>query len=395
MALSAEDQSVQSMLSSSPVKWHLAHSTWFFEALILQAFDASYQPFDPAYHYLFNSYYEALGERQPRAARGLLTRPSLADVHTYREHVNLAVVRWLQAVSVDAEGWGEALKLFELGLHHEQQHQELLITDMLHALAQNPLQPSWGLALPSAALQSERPNQETTWLSFAGGIQSVGHAGDANKGFAFDNETPKHDVLLRPFALAEKLVSCAEYLAFIEAGGYTCADWWLSDGWALVQAEGWRAPMYWQQTKVKEKEAAKAWQVFGLQGLQPIEPTAAVTHLSFYEAAAYAAWAGARLPTEFEWEVAATSSTPPAQMHGTAWQWTRSSYDPYPGFRPLDGAVSEYNGKFMVAQIVLRGSSAYTPCAPIAHARDTYRNFFPASARWQCTGLRLAKDLTQ
>jgi ergothioneine biosynthesis protein EgtB len=391
-ALSAEDQAVQSMPNASPAKWHLAHTTWFFEAVVLTAHAKGYQVFDLAFHYLFNSYYESLGERQPRDQRGLLTRPSLTQIHAYRAHVDAAMEKWLNTDGPSAD----AVSLFELGLHHEQQHQELLVTDMLHALSRNPLLPDWGLKLiPQTASESLTTSANTDaaistgWRHFAGGVVAVGHGGE---GFAFDNETPRHQVLLRPYALADRLVSCGEYLAFMLAGAYERPEYWLSEGWSRVKSEGWTQPIYWHAADDGDE---KDWQVFGLQGLQKLDPEAPVTHLSFFEAAAFAAWAGARLPTEFEWENAAALAPDLPQLFGAAWQWTRSSYDPYPGFAPLSGAVAEYNGKFMVGQLVLRGSSAYTPTEPMPHARISYRNFFSADSRWQCTGLRLAKDSMQ
>ncbi len=380
--LSAEDQCVQSMPDASPTKWHLAHTSWFFEAVVLGPHAPSYQPFDARYFHLFNSYYESLGPRHPRPQRGLLTRPSLAQVHAYRDHVERA----LHAFFAEADGdtWRVAGPLIELGLHHEEQHQELLLTDALHMLSCNPLLPAYR----STARKSVRlaaGGAPLNWVEGPHGRVEIGHAGE---GFAFDNETPRHAVLLQPYRIADRLVSCAEYAEFIADGGYERASLWLSDGWAAVQAQGWRAPAYWIAAG-DPRAPCDAWQVYGLDGVQPMDPAAAVTHLSFYEAAAYAEWAGARLPTEAEWE-AACGLPGLSQMTGLAWQWTRSSYDPYPGFRPLPGAVGEYNGKFMVGQLVLRGGSCATP---EGHTRPTYRNFFPPAARWQFTGLRLAQDV--
>ena len=370
--LSAEDQCVQSMPEASPAKWHQAHTSWFFEALVLRALQPGYRAFDERFFFLFNSYYEALGPRHPRPARGMLTRPSLDEVLAYREYVDAAIEAFVHRC--DADGWRAAAPLIELGLNHEQQHQELLLSDILHAFSLNALQPAVlaAPARPTAAASALR------FVAFDGGLREIGHGGH---GFAFDNETPRHRVWLQPYALADRLVSCGEYRAFIDDGGYRRAELWLSDGWALLQAQGWQAPLYWRLDEGTH---------FTLHGTQPLRDAEPLSHLSFYEAAAYAHWAGARLPTEAEWEAAAASGAPLQQLFGTAWQWTRSSYDPYPGFQPLAGAVGEYNGKFMVGQLVLRGSSHATPRG---HERASYRNFFPPSARWQFSGLRLAKDL--
>jgi ergothioneine biosynthesis protein EgtB len=379
--LSAEDQCIQSMPDASPTKWHLAHTSWFFEAVVLAPHAPGYEPFDPRFFYLFNSYYESLGPRHPRPQRGLLTRPGLAEVHAYREHVDAAMRCFIGEAG--AKTWELAGPLVELGLNHEQQHQELILTDILHALSCNPLLPACqGGEAP--VLRLATATQPLHWIEMPRDTVKVGHAGE---GFAFDNETPRHDVLLAPYRIAGRLVTCGEYAQFIADGGYERVQLWLSDGWAALQAGGWKAPLYWIAPGDARAPAAH-WQVFGLEGVRPLDPAAPVSALSFYEAAAYAEWAGARLPTEFEWE-AAFDAPGITQMMGHAWQWTRSSYDPYPGFRPLAGAVGEYNGKFMVGQLVLRGSSRATPQG---HARLTYRNFFPPAARWQFTGLRLAKD---
>lgn len=379
--LSPEDQCVQSMPDASPVKWHLAHTTWFFEAVVLVPHARGYRPFDERWFHLFNSYYESLGPRHPRPQRGLLTRPALAEVHRYRAHVEAALQDLVQRG--DLSDWEAVLQLIELGLNHEEQHQELILTDVLHALSCNPLLPAYQ---PGEAqhLRLASATPELRWLQGAEGAVEIGHAG---AGFAFDNESPRHRVWLQPYRIADRLVSCGEYLAFIEDGGYRTAGLWLSDAWALVQAQGWQAPAYWIAPG-DPRAPADGWQVFGLQGVRALEPSAPVSQLSFYEAAAYAQWAGARLPTEAEWE-AAYGLPGIRQMTGEAWQWTRSSYDPYPGFQPWQGAVSEYNGKFMVGQLVLRGGSCATPSG---HARPTYRNFFPPAARWQFSGLRLAQD---
>jgi len=368
--LSAEDQCVQSMPDASPTKWHLAHTSWFFEAVVLNRHAPGYRPFDERFSLLFNSYYESLGPRHPRPQRGLLTRPPLAEVHAYRAAVDQAVLAFIEGA--DADSWAAAGPLLELGLQHEQQHQELLLTDIQHALSLNPLQPAMrGGEAPRVAVA------DAGWLDHPGGEVAVGHAGS---GFAFDNETPRHHLHLQPFAIGRRLVTNAEVQAFIDDGGYRRPELWLSDGWAAVQAHGWAAPLYWRDGGRR----------FTLHGEQPRYADEPALHLSFYEAAAFAEWAGARLPTEFEWEAAAGAAVPPQQLFGVAWQWTRSSYDPYPRYRPWAGAVAEYNGKFMVGQLVLRGSSLATPAG---HARTSYRNFFPPATRWQFSGLRLARDL--
>ncbi|WP_083440525.1 ergothioneine biosynthesis protein EgtB [Aquincola tertiaricarbonis] len=395
--LSPEDQCVQSMPDASPVKWHLAHTTWFFETLVLQAGQPGYRPFDERFGFLFNSYYESLGPRHPRPQRGLLTRPAQAEVLRYRAAVDEAVLAFLPQADAALR------QAVELGLHHEQQHQELLLTDVKHLLSQNPLQPAY-LPAPTAAT-APAAAAPLRWLPFEGGIASVGH--DAREGFSFDNETPRHEVLLHPFELASRPVSCGEFLAFVRDGGYRDPQWWLSEGWATVQAGGWQAPWGWSAL---DEAVPKLFTLFGTQPLQLDEP---VCHLSLYEAAAYAAWAGARLPTEFEWETAmrrsgvmlqraeatlhphpraAAAADGTDRPHGLheVWEWTRSAYDPYPGFQPLPGAAAEYNGKFMVGQVVLRGASCATPPG---HARLSYRNFFPPAARWQFSGLRLARDI--
>ena len=367
--LSAEDQCVQAMPDASPTKWHLAHTTWFFEALVLGPHANGYRPHDERFALLFNSYYESLGPRHPRPQRGMLTRPSLAEVLDYRAAVDAAMLDFMGAAGADRTA--AAAPWIELGLQHEQQHQELLLTDALALLALNPLAPALLAGAPPAIDPAE-----AGWVAHPGGEVKIGHDGD---GFAFDNETPRHRVSLQPFEIGRRLVTQAEFQAFVDDGGYRRPSLWLSDGWATVQAQGWTGPAYWRDDG----------RAFGLYGEVPRDPSAPVLHLSFYEAAAYAEWAGARLPTEFEWEAAAALSKPPAQCFGVAWQWTRSSYDPYPRFRPWVGAAGEYNGKFMVGQIVLRGSSLATPPG---HARLSYRNFFPPAARWQFSGLRLARD---
>jgi ergothioneine biosynthesis protein EgtB len=379
--LSPEDMGLQSMPDASPAKWHLAHSTWFFETLVLLPFAPGYRAVDERWMRLFNSYYEALGPRHPRPQRGLLSRPSADEVLAYRAAVDAALLRFI--ADADDDSVAAAAGLIELGMQHEQQHQELLLTDVLHAFSLNPLLPALRNGPPPRAAALG----DSGWIEHRGGLAAVGHA--AGSGFAFDNETPRHQVLLQPHALARRLVTNGEFRDFIVDGGYSRPALWLSEGWAAVQAQAWCAPLYWHL-----QADGRPRSEFGLHGLQPWQADAPVCHLSFFEAAAYAEWAGARLPTEFEWEVAAQQADhaqqPPADLFGQVWQWTRSSYDPYPGFRPLAGAVAEYNGKFMVGQIVLRGSSLATPPG---HARSSYRNFFPPSARWQFSGLRLARDL--
>jgi len=361
--LSPEDCAIQSMPDASPVKWHLAHTTWFFETMIL-ASRPGYHVFDPRFAYLFNSYYEALGPRHPRPQRGMLTRPSLDEVMAYRAHVDAAMEK---AIAADGEALQQTLIL---GLHHEEQHQELILTDIKHAFFANPLLPAYSRdASPSAGAT------ELAWRGHPGGLVEIGHQGAH---FAFDNETPRHVVMLRPFRIASRPVSNGEYLEFIADGGFRRPEFWLSDGWAKAQAEGWEAPLYW----LSDNDGSRS--VFTLSGARALDRHAPVEHVSFFEAAAFAAWAGKRLPTEFEWEAASRDFA-----FGQVWEWTRSSYDPYPGFKPFSGAAAEYNGKFMVGQLVLRGGSI---ASPPGHVRSTYRNFFPASARWQFSGIRLAED---
>ncbi|MBV9785139.1 MAG: ergothioneine biosynthesis protein EgtB [Acidisphaera sp.] len=367
-ALTPEDQCVQSMPDASPAKWHRAHTTWFFEEFLLRPGLPDYEPFDPAFRFLFNSYYETVGARQPRPYRGLITRPGAEAVAAYRAHVDRAMERLLER--------RPSRELVELGLHHEQQHQELLVTDMLHAFAQSPLAPA---VLPGWS-EAEFAGGPPGFVDFPGGIVEIGHPGPG-AGFCFDNETPRHQALLQPYRLADRLVSNADWLEFIRDGGYRIPTLWMSDGWAVVQAQGWNAPFYWRETE-------GGWQQMGPGGLAELAPRAAVRHVSWYEADAYARWAGARLPTEAEWEAAAADRRL-AGMTGTVWQWTSSAYGPYPGFHPVEGAIGEYNGKFMVNQMVLRGSSTATPPG---HARPSYRNFFHPDKRWQFSGLRLARD---
>ena len=385
--LSAEDCALQSMPDASPAKWHLAHTTWFFETFVLEPHAAGYRSFDSAYRYLFNSYYNAVGGRHPRPERGMLSRPSLDEILAYRRHVDEAV---LAANDLPAG-------LIELGLHHEQQHQELILTDLKHLLSRNPLKPVYRRQWPLTPIRG----RARTWIGFAGGLHEIGDAGTE---FAFDNETPRHRVWLEDFEIASHPVTHGDFLDFIGDRGYGRPELWLSAGWDVVRARGWQAPEYWQQRDGR-------WHTFTLHGEAPVDRNTPICHVSFFEAEAFARWAGARLPTEAEWEVAAQGAPregnfvesgalhplalredpPPgtlAQAFGDVWEWTRSDYSPYPGFRPAAGAVGEYNGKFMSGQYVLRGGSCATPAS---HIRATYRNFFPPDARWQFSGLRLAK----
>jgi ergothioneine biosynthesis protein EgtB len=366
--LSAEDQIVQSMPDASPTKWHRAHTTWFFEQFLLKPYAVGYREFDERFGFLFNSYYVAAGPRHARPERGLITRPNLEEVGAYRAHVDRAVEQLLE--HADAATLGKVLPIVEIGLHHEQQHQELLLTDILHAFAQNPTHPAYDQAWQPPAV--ERGDDDAKIPS---GIRSVGYDGE---GFCFDNEQPAHQVLLQSAVIARHLVTNCEWLEFMAAGGYASHDLWLSDGWAKVEAEGWNAPGYWRNID-------GAWFSLTLGGLKPVDPTAPVLHVSYYEADAFARWAGKHLPTEAEWEVAARAGLL-SDAFGVAWQWTRSAYLPYPAYRAAEGALGEYNGKFMINQMVLRGSSLATPAG---HARPSYRNFFHPPARWQFSGLRL------
>ena len=366
--LSDEDCGAQSMPDASPVKWHMAHTTWFFETFILERYEPGFQPFHPAFRVLFNSYYNGVGDKHPRPQRGLLTRPPMAQVRAYRADVDARMARLL------ARPDAELASLVTLGLQHEQQHQELILTDVKHLLAHNPLQPAYADGAPEPV----REAGALEWLPFGGGVVEIGYAGD---GFCFDNELPRHRACVAPYELASRLVTNGDYLAFIDAGGYADPALWLAEGWDRVRSEGWAHPLYWR------READGGWTEFTLHGRRPIDRQAPVMHVSLYEADADAHWCGARLPTEAEWEAAAASPGL-RQLYGACWQWTSSSYAPYPGFTPAPGAIGEYNGKFMVNQYVLRGSSAATPDG---HARASYRNFFPAHARWQMMGIRLAR----
>ncbi len=372
------------MPDCSPVKWHRAHTTWFFETFVLGA-EPGYAPFDPAFGYLFNSYYEAVGARHPRPLRGLLSRPSAEEIGRYRCEVDRRMAQLLER-SVAAE----TAALVELGLHHEQQHQELIFTDIKHAFWSNPLRPAYA---PHRMAEGASDAPPPRWIDVPSGIYEVGWGGN---GFGFDNEGPRHRVYLAACRVAGRPVSCGEYSAFIADGGYVRPEFWLSDGWARVQEDGWRAPLYWI-------DGPSGWTHFTLEGVRPIAPAEPVQHVSYYEASAFAAWAGKRLPTEFEWEVAMNRLDAPRPSSGRphpdpmgkptawgrVWDWTASAYAPYPGYRPPAGAIGEYNGKFMSGQMVLRGSSWATPAD---HSRLTYRNFFPPAARWQASGFRLAED---
>jgi ergothioneine biosynthesis protein EgtB len=406
--LSAEDACVQSMPDASPAKWHLAHTTWFFETFVLTAHVAGYEAFDPSFRMLFNSYYQQVGERHPRERRGMLTRPSLQQVQAYRDAVDERVLALLESMARGTRKGPEACRavgdLVALGLQHEQQHQELLLTDIKHLLSCHPLWPPY----TPATMQPDGADAAPAlhWLPVARGLHEIGHAG---QDFAFDNEMPRHAVFLQGAEIASRPVSNGEFLAFVRSGGYRQPQWWLAEGWDWRETQQLAHPWYWRQT---EPAADTGWQEFSLHGAMPLDAARPAAHLSYYEADAYARWAGARLPTEAEWEAAMT----PHWRHGPAdeeegghaglhpqavddgagearlgqvWEWTQSSYAAYPGFRVAEGAVGEYNGKFMVNQYVLRGGSCLTPAG---HARATYRNFFPATARWQMTGLRLARD---
>ncbi len=394
--LSAEDQTVQTMPDVSPTKWHRAHMTWFFETFVLGEYVPEYRPFDDAFAYIFNSYYEAVGARHPRHERGLLSRPGIGEIARYRHAVDEAMSTLFD--DLDQPGLPE---LITLGLHHEEQHQELLLMDIKHVLSRNPLHPSY----VSTTRSTPGPHPpKAGWIEHAGGPVEVGHRGT---GFGFDNEFPVHTVHLTPFGLADRPVTCGEWLSFMEDDGYARPEFWLSDGWAVVKAQDWRAPLYW----MRDPDHPENWLQFTLSGLRPVDPDEPVCHVSYYEADAFAHWTGMRLPTESEWETIAsvhgegdnllrddflTTGAPhpsPAVatngLFGDTWEWTSSAYSPYPGFRAAAGAVGEYNGKFMVSQYVLRGGCCATPAG---HVRATYRNFFPPGARWAFGGVRLAQD---
>jgi ergothioneine biosynthesis protein EgtB len=391
--LSPEDQTIQSMADASPTKWHLSHTTWFFETFLLSPHLPGYRVFDEAFGYLFNSYYETVGPRHPRPARGMLSRPGVAEIAAYRAHVDAAMAALID--DAPPAGWRQLAALIDLGLNHEQQHQELILMDIKHALSLNPLLPAYLTPGPS----ERRTAPPLSWIELAGGLHEIGHDG---AGFAFDNEGPRHRVWLEPFRLASRLVTNGEYLAFIADAGYRRAELWLSEGWATVCQESWHAPLYWSG-------AGDDWSIFTLAGARRLDPAEPVSHVSHYEADAFARWAGKRLPGEAEWEVAASGVAlsgnladrgiyhpQPApegpglqQMIGDLWEWTSSPYIGYPRYRAPEGAIGEYNGKFMSNQMVLRGGAAATPAD---HIRITYRNFFPPGARWAFGGIRLADD---
>ena len=431
--LSPEDLMVQSCPEASPVKWHLAHTSWFFETFVLPEFLAGYKPFHPDFHWLFNSYYNSLGEMPEKKLRASFSRPPLADILAYRAHVDAAIARLLETLP-EYPANAEAARRIALGLEHEQQHQELIATDIKHALFTNPLHPAY--RNPPAMPPSETIAPPLDWVDFNPGLTEIGFApdpdtNDPSAAFCFDNETPRHTVYLAPFALATRLVTCAEYLDFMDDNGYTRPELWLSEGWSTMREQSWQAPLYWQ----RDPATHSGWRIYTLHGWQPLDDLSEtpVCHLSFFEADAYARWAarhtpGTRLPTEFEWEHAAVvtsrdererlcsrplkagaTSVPNMlesdhlhpisartilsglqQLFGDVWEWTSSGYTGYPGYRPLPGALGEYNGKFMSSQVILRGGSCVTPAT---HIRATYRNFFPPATRWQFSGLRLARDI--
>ena len=413
--LSAEDCCVQSMPDASPVKWHLGHTTWFFETFILECYADDYRAYDEAFRVLFNSYYNTVGARHPRPQRGLLTRPALSEVMAYRRHVDLAMQRLL--ADADESTRPALTALVILGLNHEQQHQELVLTDIKHALSQNPLKPAYQPGSGDAAERAKISVEPLQWVECAAGVVEIGVAenNSETQTFYFDNEAPRHCVYLHSYQLAQRLVSNRDYAHFIAAGGYHEPAYWLSAGWDWVRQEQRSCPLYWSRDCI----GSSGWSEFTLGGSRPLDPDLPVVHISYFEADAYARWSGARLPTEAEWEHAANLFTTEAapesrtlihpaapeadaqkrvnaqartlsQLFGEVWQWTQSSYAPYPGFRIAPGAVGEYNGKFMVNQYVLRGGSCATPDG---HSRATYRNFFPDHADWQFSGIRLARDL--
>lgn len=392
--LTTEDYVIQSMPDVSPTKWHLAHTSWFFEEFVLSEIYKNYESVDPRYRYLFNSYYVQVGERHCRPKRGLISRPTVNEIYDYREYVDNNMDNLFK--ELDEKEFAKIAPVIEIGIHHEQQHQELILTDIKNVFSENPLDPLYS---KSALPDSDSFSSELDWIGFDGGIYEIGNDGSR---FGYDNEGPLHETLLQDFKLASRLTTNGEYMEFMEDGGYEKPELWLSDGWNALDSNSWKAPLYWDNTKGE-------WWQFTLNGFKKVNPDEPVSHLSFYEAEAFARWAGARLPSEFEWEVASKkldiegnfvengnfnpvanrSSRSLQQMYGDVWEWTKSPYSPYPGYRTLPGALGEYNGKFMCNQMVLRGGSCATS---ITHIRNTYRNFFPPDARWQFSGLRLAKD---
>ena len=397
--LEIEDYVIQSMPDVSPTKWHLAHTSWFFETFVLSKAVKGYKSPCPQYAYLFNSYYVQAGERHLRPKRGLISRPTVEETYHYRNHVDEHMLSLME--EADEKEWKEFAPVIEIGVHHEQQHQELIVTDIKHVFSENPLHPVYRPGAASNARSSKKA-PDAKWIDFDGGVHSIGHGG---AGFGYDNEYPSHKVYLEPFMLQSRLVTNGEYIEFIEYGGYETPELWLSEGWATVETRKWDSPFYWEKKNGR-------WSQFTLSGMRTVDPEEPVCHVSYFEADAYARWAGARLPTEAEWEAAAgavpvegnfaeslTFHPVPLgtakngyelkQMYGDVWEWTQSSYAPYPGFKTLPGALGEYNGKFMCNQYVLRGGSCATSKT---HIRKTYRNFFPTDARWQFMGIRLAKD---
>ncbi|MHB8295353.1 MAG: ergothioneine biosynthesis protein EgtB [Acidimicrobiales bacterium] len=412
--LSPEDQTLQSMPDASPAKWHRGHTTWFFETFLLERFASSYERFHPGFAYLFNSYYEAMGRRQSRAERGMVSRPGVAEVSAYRASIDGRMAELLEGRMLAPNAGKDVAWLAELGINHEQQHQELLLMDIKHALSRNPLQPAYAGG-GAASNRGQQSPGELCWAHYDGGVVEIGHGG---VGFSFDNEAPRHETLLAPFSIASRPATCGEWAEFIDDGGYRRPELWLSEGWATVQAQGWSSPLYWSADGAE-------WAVFSLRGPLPLDQAEPVCHVSYYEADAFARWRGVRLPTEAEWEdavtagwmtggagtsgtAAASPTVDPAALHpgpisvlqdvssaavgaiGRVWEWTASPYTAYPRFRPAPGAVGEYNGKFMVNQQVLRGGCC---ASPPGHVRPTYRNFFPAAARWAFSGVRLARDI--
>ncbi|MEG9861769.1 MAG: ergothioneine biosynthesis protein EgtB [Parvularculales bacterium] len=414
--LAPEDMVIQSMPDVSPTKWHLAHTSWFFETFLLTPYVSAYEPPNAIYGHLFNSYYEGIGQPFSRLRRGMISRPTVSEILDYRAQVDAAMAAFI--LNAPQDTWREAAAFVSLGLHHEQQHQELMLTDIKHVLSENPMMPA-----AYKAVDDFRGNmaeaQALEWHAFDGGLVDIGHDSqgtDPALDFAFDNESPRHEQLVRPFLLANRLITNGEYLSFVEDGGYQNPLLWLADGWSQVQENNWVAPLYWQRGEGYDCEQSDVWREFTLAGLVPLNPATPVCHLSYYEADAFARWADARLPSEEEQEHAANgqsitgnfgrmiikgiahavhpdpatkNGTTPNQIYGDVWEWSHSAYAAYPGYRPAQGAVGEYNGKFMCGQYALRGGSCATPTG---HVRLTYRNFFPPSARWQFSGLRLAQD---